>query len=65
MDADRLLAQVLNDIFTHVSRNADDVHEIHLVATFRVLYAADASLVTISKCEDVELLVLCILLTYL
>ena len=65
MDADWLFAEVLYNILTHVSWYADDIHEVHLVATLRVLYAAYACLVTVYECKDVELLVLSILLAYL
>ena len=62
VDTYRLIAEVLYYILAHVSRYASDLHEVKVEVTFRMLYAADANLVTIHESEHMELLVLCILL---
>ena len=65
MDADRLLAEVLDNVFPHICRYADDIHEIHVVVALRMLYTANACSVTVYKCQYMELLVLSVLLAYL
>ena len=62
VDTYRLLAEVLHNVFTHVCRNAGNLHEIEIEVAFRVLYAADTYLVSVNEGEDVELLVLSVLL---
>lgn len=52
-------------ILAHISRDTDNIHELHLEATLRMLFAPDQYIITVHKCEDVELLALCILLTLL
>ena len=65
MDADRLLAEVLYNIFSHICRYADDVHEFHIIVTFRMFHAAYACSVAVYESKDMELLVLCVLLAHL
>ena len=65
MDAYWLVSKIFHYIFTHIGRNTDDFHEIHVEITLWMLYAADTYLVTVNEGKNVELLVLCILLTSL
>ena len=62
VDAYRLLAEVLYDIFAHIGRDADDFHEIHVEVALRMLHTADTHLVSVNESEHMELLVLCVLL---
>ena len=62
VNAYRLFAEVLYDIFAHICRNADDFHEVHVEVTLRMFNAADTHLVSVDECKYMELLVLCILL---